>query len=26
LPGEPQNVIPLPQAPIGTEPSIGSHF
>jgi len=26
LPGEPQNVIPLPQAPIGSEPSIGSHF
>ena len=26
LPGEPENVVPLPQAPIGSEPSIGSHF
>ena len=25
LPGEPPNVVPLPQAPIGSEPSIGSH-
>jgi len=25
LPGEPENVVPLPQAPIGSEPSIGSH-
>jgi hypothetical protein len=25
LSGEPENVVPLPQAPIGSEPSIGSH-
>ena len=25
LPGEPPNVVPLPQAPIGSEPSISSH-